>query len=107
MAFAARKGCCAGADCQPNNKDHDEGEPDVLAHHAQRVVHILEENFPVLTKGGDDEAARGVPPEAHLRRATGGLSVAVLIAKHGFHFAREVIAKVARKQPQQGPEEPL
>ncbi len=63
-----------GAECsraraygESENQDRDAGEAQILAHHAQSVVAVLNENFAVFADCGHQQTRGRVPPETRLR----------------------------------------
>src|SRR5215472_6534171 len=95
------EGCCACANCEPKNDNHNQSESQFLAHHAQRVVGVLKKDVSMLAERRNDEAAVGFPPETHMSERACLPGIAMLIAKDGFHLAREVFTELRGEEAQE------
>src|SRR5580704_10727558 len=91
-----------GPNAQRQCKNCDYRKPDILPHHAERVTAVTRQNLPVLARSGRENSDDRLFPE--LKRPedpTALFHLALLLAKHAFHFALIIYAKIERQHANQ------
>ena len=90
------------ADPEGKGENGDNGETRILAHHAEGIGAVVDQDFPVFAgRGGENAHDRFFPELQDVPEATTFRHLALLLAKDTFHFALVIDAEIEGQQANQ------